>query len=209
MILSTAYLPPIQYVALFCKNGAAKIEQWEHYVKQSYRNRSRILSSNGPLDLIVPVEKSQGCKTLLKDVRLAYHDRWNAEHWNAIRSAYNSSPYFEYYVDDIERFFTQQFDFLIDYNTELLDCILNLLKIPHTITYSENFVPLHTENQDFRYAISPKVTTPDVHFPEYPQVFDYKFGFTPNLSILDLLCNLGPESKQYLESIDFGTISPR
>ena len=142
------------------------MEQWEHYVKQSYRNRSRILSSNGPLDLIVPVEKSQGCKTLLKDVRLAYHDRWNAEHWNAIRSAYNSSPYFEYYVDDIERFFTQQFDFLIDYNTELLDCILNLLKIPHTITYSENFVPLHTENQDFRYAISPKVTTPDVHFPE-------------------------------------------
>lgn len=209
MILSTAYLPPIQYVALLCKNGATKMEQWEHYVKQSYRNRSRILSSNGPLDLIVPVEKSQGCKTLLKDVRLAYHDRWNAEHWNAIRSAYNSSPYFEYYVDDIERFFTQQFDFLIDYNTELLDCILNLLKIPHTITYSENFVPLHTENQDFRYAISPKVTIPDVHFPEYSQVFDYKFGFTPNLSILDLLCNLGPESKQYLESIDFGTISPR
>ncbi|MBR3981617.1 MAG: WbqC family protein [Bacteroidales bacterium] len=209
MILSTAYLPPIQYVALLCKNGATKMEQWEHYVKQSYRNRSRILSSNGPLDLIVPVEKSQGCKTLLKDVRLAYHDRWNAEHWNAIRSAYNSSPYFEYYVDDIERFFTQQFDFLIDYNTELLDCILNLLKIPHTITYSENFVPLHTENQDFRYTISPKVTTPDVHFPEYPQVFDYKFGFIPNLSILDLLCNLGPESKQYLESIDFGTISPR
>lgn len=209
MILSTAYLPPIQYVALLCENGATKMEQWEHYVKQSYRNRSRILSSNGPLDLIVPVEKSQGCKTLLKDVRLAYHDRWNAEHWNAIRSAYNSSPYFEYYVDDIERFFTQQFDFLIDYNTELLDCILNLLKIPHTITYSENFVPLHTENQDFRYAISPKVTIPDVHFPEYSQVFDYKFGFTPNLSILDLLCNLGPESKQYLESIDFGTISPR
>lgn len=209
MILSTAYLPSIQYVALLCQNGDAQIEQWEHYVKQSYRNRSRILSSNGPLDLIVPVEKPQGCKTLLKDVRLAYHDRWNAEHWNAIRSAYNSSPFFEYYVDDIEHFFSQQFDFLIDYNTELLDCILNLLKIPHTIMYSENFVPLHTETQDYRYTISPKVPNLGVHFPEYPQVFDYKFGFTPNLSILDLLCNLGPESKQYLESIDFGIISPR
>ena len=203
MLLSTAYLPPIQYVALLCQKGSAQIEMWEHYIKQSYRNRTTILSANGKLNLIMPLEKSQGCKTLVKDVKIAYTDRWNAEHWNAIVSAYNSSPFFEYYRDDLERFFTEKFKFLIDYNAELLNCILDLLQIKCECSFTTDFVAPNTTEDDFRYSISPKITNENVTFPTYTQVFENKFDFVPNLSILDLLCNIGPESKEYLKNVAF------
>lgn len=203
MLLSTAYLPPIQYVALLVQKGSAQIEIWEHYVKQSYRNRATILSANGPLDLIMPLEKTQGCKTLLKDVKIAYSDRWNAEHWNAITSAYNSSPFFEYYRDDLERFFTEKFKFLIDYNAELLQTILSLLQIHCDCSFTQEFTKPNSLADDFRYTISPKIAVENVDFPEYTQVFEDKFDFVPNLSIIDLLCNEGPESKEYLKTIHF------
>ncbi len=203
MLLSTAYLPPIQYVALLLQKGSAQIEIWEHYVKQSYRNRATILSANGPLDLIMPLEKTQGCKTLLKDVKIAYSDRWNAEHWNAITSAYNSSPFFEYYRDDLERFFTEKFKFLIDYNAELLQTILSLLQIHCDCSFTQEFTKPNSLADDFRYTISPKIAVENVDFPEYTQVFEDKFDFVPNLSIIDLLCNEGPESKEYLKTIHF------
>ena len=200
MILSTAYFPPVQYVALLCQKGSAQIELWEHYVKQSYRNRTIILSANGKLDLIMPLEKAQGSKTLIKDVKIAYHDRWNAEHWNAISSAYNSSPFFEYYKEDLERFFSKKYTFLIDYNQEILQCILQLLHIQCDIQFTQDFVKPNDKDDDFRYTISPKVAS-SAEFPPYTQVFEDKFPFIPNLSILDLLCNEGPESKEYLNKI--------
>ena len=200
MILSTAYFPPVQYVALLCQKGSAQIELWEHYVKQSYRNRTTILSANGKLDLIMPLEKKQGSKTLIKDVKIAYHDRWNAEHWNAISSAYNSSPFFEYYKEDLERFFSKKYTFLIDYNQEILQCILQLLHIQCDIQFTQDFVKPNDKYDDFRYTISPKVAS-SAEFPSYTQVFEDKFPFIPNLSILDLLCNEGPESKEYLNKV--------
>lgn len=203
MLLSSAYLPPIQYVALLAQKGSAQIEIWEHYVKQSYRNRATILSANGPLDLIMPLEKTQGCKTVLKDVKIAYSDRWNAEHWNAINSAYNSSPFFEYYRDDLERFFTEKFEYLIDYNAELLQTILDLLQIKCDCSFTQEFTKPNAIDNDFRYTISPKIKVENVEFPEYTQVFENKFAFVPNLSIIDLLCNEGPEAKKYLKRIRF------
>lgn len=200
MLLSSAYLPPIQYVALLAKQKEATIEIWEHYVKQTYRNRATILSANGPLDLIIPLEKKNGSKTLMKDVQIAYHDRWNAEHWNAIISAYNSSPFFEYYADDIQPFFTKKYTSLVDFNAEFLLCILQLLKINCKCSFSTDFIKPNTVENDFRYTISPKIKN-ELAFPEYTQVFEEKMPFHPNLSILDLLCNLGPESKSYLEQL--------
>lgn len=205
MILSTAYLPPIEYFALIAQNSSIQIEQWEHYVKQSYRNRATILSANGPLDLILPVEKPQGSKTLIKDVKIAYHDRWNAEHWNAIISAYNSSPFFEYYRDDLEKFFIQEHSFLLDYNTEMLNCLLKLLHIQCNISYTEKFNTPNNTCDDWRYSISPKISSP-TEFQQYTQVFENKFEFVQNLCILDLLCNLGPDSKVYLQHL---VVSPR
>ena len=200
MLLSTAYFPPVQYVALLCQKGSTQIEMWEHYVKQSYRNRTTILSANGKLDLIMPLEKAQGSKTLIKDVKIAYHDRWNAEHWNAISSAYNSSPFFEYYKEDLEHFFTKKYTFLIDYNQEILQCILQLLHIQCDIQFTQDFVKPNDTDDDFRYTLSPKVAF-TATFPSYTQVFEDKFPFIPNLSILDLLCNEGPESKEYLKRV--------
>lgn len=200
MLLSTAYLPPIHYVALLHQKGHAHIELWEHYVKQTYRNRTTILSANGPLNLIMPLEKDNGTKTQIKDVRIAYHDRWNAEHWNAINSAYNSSPFFEYYKEDLELFFSQKFTFLTDYNMQLLQCILKLMHISCNIEYTTEFLPPDSVPEDYRYTITPKKQTSSV-FPPYTQVFEEKFKFVPNLSILDLLCNLGPDSKEYLAKV--------
>lgn len=200
MILSTSYLPPIEYFAIIAQNQSVQIEKWEHYVKQSYRNRAIILSANGPLDLILPVEKPQGSKTLIKDVKIAYHDRWNAEHWNAIISAYNSSPFFEYYRDDLEKFFNQEYSFLLDYNTEMLHCILKLLHITYDISYTNEFTTPNNACDDWRYTISPKVQSNSI-FQAYTQVFENKFAFVQNLCILDLLCNMGPDSKEYLQSV--------
>lgn len=200
MLLASAYMPPIQYVALLTKQGNARIEVMEHYVKQSYRNRACIFSANGVLNLIVPLEKA-GCKTLMKDVRIAYYDRWNAEHWIAISSAYNSSPFFEYYADDLQLFFTKKYSFLLDYNTEILQRILSLIGISCTISFTDEFTKPNTIDDDYRYSISPKISDESITFPPYTQVFENKFDFVPNLSILDLLCNVGPESKEYLKQI--------
>lgn len=200
MLLSTAYLPPIYYVALIYKHPVFQVEKFEHYIKQSYRNRATILSANGPLDLIMPLEKKDGCKTTIKDVTIAYNDRWNAEHWNAIVSAYNSSPFFEYYKDNLQQFFTKRYTYLLDYNANLLQCILQLLKIKYESAYTNDFIALNTQQDDFRYSISPKIKT-ELTFPKYTQVFEDKFSFVPNLSILDLLCNVGPDSKSYLEQL--------
>ncbi len=201
MLLASAYMPPIQYVALLTKQGKAHIEAMEHYVKQSYRNRACILSANGVLNLIVPLEKADGCKTLMKDVRIAYNDRWNAEHWIAITSAYNSSPFFEYYADDLQPFFTKKYSFLIDYNAEILQRILSLMSISCDMSFTDEFIKPNTVNDDYRYSISPKISDESITFPTYTQVFENKFDFVPNLSILDLLCNVGPESKEYLNQI--------
>lgn len=199
MLLASAYMPPIQYVALLTKQGSAHIETMEHYVKQSYRNRACILSANGVLNLIVPLEKADGCKTLMKDVRIAYNDRWNAEHWIAITSAYNSSPFFEYYADDLQPFLTKKYTFLVDYNTEMLQRMLSLIGVSCELYFTEEFTKPNTIADDYRYSISPKTTDNEsMAFPPYTQVFEEKFNFVPNLSLLDLLCNLGPESKEYL-----------
>jgi len=201
MLLASAYMPPIQYVALLTKQGNARIEAMEHYVKQSYRNRACILSANGVLNLIVPLEKADGCKTLMKDVRIAYNDRWNAEHWIAITSAYNSSPFFEYYADDLQPFFTKKYSFLIDYNAEILQRILSLMGISCNVSFTDEFAKPNTVADDYRYSISPKINDANVTFPPYTQVFENKFDFVPNLSVLDLLYNVGPESKEYLQQI--------
>ncbi len=201
MLLASAYMPPIQYVALLTKQGNARIEAMEHYVKQSYRNRACILSANGVLNLIVPLEKADGCKTLMKDVRIAYNDRWNAEHWIAITSAYNSSPFFEFYADDLQPFFTKKYSFLIDYNAEILQRILSLMGISCNLSFTDEFAKPNTVAEDYRYSISPKINNANVTLPAYTQVFENKFDFVPNLSVLDLLCNVGPESKEYLKQI--------
>lgn len=178
------------------------IEHFEHYSKQSFRTRTNILTGNGVQALSIPVIQTHD-KILIKDVKIDYKTAWQKNHIRAIQAAYNNSPYFLYYQDYIIPFYEKKTTFLIDYNTELMLVLLKLLGIKKEIQASNDFISQYTDALDVRNTIHPKMATLD-DYPygisePYQQVFDTRFGFTPNLSILDLLCNEGNGSLHYLQ----------
>ncbi|GAB6119769.1 WbqC family protein [Dysgonomonas termitidis] len=199
--LSSAYLAPVQYYTKFLLANRIFIEQNDNYIKQTYRNRCTIVSANGGISLSIPVEHSSKDKTLMKDIRIAGHGNWQHMHWNAIVSAYNSTPFFEYYQDDFYPFYHKKYSFLFDYNKELNDLILRLLdinlpQIEYTAAYKTE---LADTESDLRELIHPKKDwkslDPDFSPIPYYQVFEQKFGFIANMSIIDLLFNMGNESQ--------------
>ena len=182
------------------------VEQYETFPKQTYRNRAVILSANAPLPLIVPVIHTDGNHTLTKDIGISYAEHWNIKHWRTIESAYNSSPYFLYYKDRIHDILLSEHTRLIEMNSLLLQYFLQRLNIHTEISYSKDFTPYSFEPEtsdtlDYRKSFSPKAPYTACQFPAYSQVFDSKFPFYPNLSILDLLFNLGPEASNYIRAI--------
>jgi len=202
ILLSTAYFAPIQYYSKFLNADKVYIEQFENFIKQTYRNRCVILGGNGPIQLIVPVVKGRGPKILIKDLKISYDTDWQRNHWRTIFSAFNSSPFFEYYKDDIQPFFEKKHQFLLDFNLKIHDTICELLEIQNSAVLTDDFEKVPTGTLNLRECISPKIKTQtDSHFQaiEYTQVFSEKLGFVPNLSILDLLFNEGPNSYSILE----------
>lgn len=204
ILLSTAYFAPIRYFSKLASYHEIYIEQHENFVKQTYRNRTVILGANGPISLIVPVEKGRAQKIRIKDLRIAYDEEWQRNHWRTIFSAYNSSPFFEYYADDIELFFRKKHEFLFDFNQQIVETIVELLEIEANFIFTEDFEKIPDTCLNFREQISPKLhlIKPDRHFEArpYTQVFSEKFGFIPNLSILDLLFNEGPSAGEILRN---------
>ena len=204
ILLSTAYFAPVRYFSKLAVYPEIYIEQHENFVKQTYRNRTVILGANGPISLIVPVEKGRQQKIRIKDLRIAYDEEWQRNHWRTIFSAYNSSPFFEYYADDVEMFFRKKHEFLFDFNQQITETILEILEIPVRLKLTEDFEQISENCLNFREQISPKVhlINPDPHFmaEPYTQVFVEKFGFVPDLSILDLLFNEGPSALEILEN---------
>ena len=204
ILLSTAYLAPVRYFSKLAVYPEIYIELHENFVKQTYRNRTVILGANGPISLIVPVEKGRQQKIRIKDLRIAYDEEWQRNHWRTIFSAYNSSPFFEYYADDVEMFFRKKHEFLFDFNQQITETILEILEIPVRLKLTEDFEQISENCLNFREQISPKthLIHPDPHFiaQPYTQVFAEKFGFVPDLSILDLLFNEGPSALEILEN---------
>ena len=203
VLLSTAYFAPIQYYTKLLSANEVYIEKFEHFHKQTYRNRCVISGGNGPIALVVPVVKGRGPKILIKDIKLSYDTPWQRNHWRTIFSAYNSSPFFEYYQDEVYPFFEEKPRFLLDFNLQIHETICDLLEIENNAVFTEDFEKIPENSANLRELISPKnKTIPDIQFqPEkYTQVFIEKFGFVPNLSILDLLFNEGPNSYSLLEA---------
>ena len=194
VLLSTTYFGPIQWYQKLYRADEAWIEQHESFQKQTYRNRCLIATTQGTQALTVPVEQT-GSSLDIKDIRISDHGNWRHLHWNALQSAYGESPFFEYYQDDIRPFFEQRWTYLFDFNEVIRTKICELIDIQPNVNFS-----LELSGQDFREAIRPKHPLPDPDFTPKPyyQVYQQKHGFLTNLSILDLLFNMGPESILYL-----------
>ena len=206
VLLSTTYFGPVQWYQKLYRADEVWIERYESFQKQTYRNRCVIATTQGTQALTVPVERGHlSPLSSLKDIRISDHGNWRHLHWNALQSAYGDSPFFMYYEDDLRPFFEQRWDYLFDFNEAIREKICELLDIHPVVHYTESFIspssltsyllPL-TSLHDFREAITPKHPAPDPDFTprRYYQVYEAKHGFQPNLSILDLLFNMGPES---------------
>lgn len=204
VLLSTAYCGPVHYFVQIVRHRFVYLEQHENYIKQTFRNRCVILGSNGPLPLVIPVEYGRKPGLKIRDVRIAWYEKWQLNHWRAVYSAYNNSPFFDYYADDIRKFFETRWTFLFDFNLDFLEKILELLEIDQEILLTGGFEEVPGSFDNFREAISPKNfpagDMPGARPIPYTQVFESKFPFIPNLSILDLLFNAGPEAREILRN---------
>lgn len=198
-ILPIFYLPPISWVSVFQKEENQIIfEKFEHFPKQTYRNRACIFGANGKLPLIIPINHNG--KREIKDIEISYAERWQALHWKSIKTAYQSSPYFEYYENQLAKIYETQPKFLIDFNLKTLEILQNILKINKDFSFTEEYIKSPNE-KDFRDFFSAKKGL-DFSQEEYYQTFSDKLGFIKDLSILDLICNLGPEAHFYLKKLN-------
>ena len=206
VILASTYFGPVQWYQKLCRHGDVLIERYDHFMKQTYRNRCIIAAANGLQALTVPVEKGDTSPSLMKDIRISDHGNWRHLHWQALQSAYGESPFFEFYADDICPFFEKKWTFLFDFNLDITAKMCELLDIEPHISLTNDYTPSPITQQsspiaDLRDAIHPKHPQPDSDFTprRYYQVYEQRHGFQPNLSILDLLFNMGNESVLYLQ----------
>ena len=277
-LLSTTYFGPVQWYQKLNRHRCI-IEQHDNFVKQTYRNRCVIASANGPQTLTVPIERYDGMKCAMRDIRISDHGNWRHLHWQALVSAYGETPFFEYYADDIKPFFEEhRWKYLLDFNLDITHTLCSLLDVRPDLTLSDHYIDadeticgggslnataagfeeavkgldgaaesfgeavkglggavkglggangldgaaesfggavkgLGGANSlegaaeslgsssasslfvDYRDAIRPKHPLPDAEFEARPyyQVRAQRHGFLPNLSVLDLLFNEGPE----------------
>lgn len=196
-LLSSTYFGPIQWYQKLNRYDTCFIEQHESFVKQTYRNRCVIATANGAQALTIPTV--HGDSMQMKDIRISDHANWRHVHWNALASAYGESPFFEFYQDDIRPFYEKRWEFLFDFNMEIMEKMTELLDLRPTTRVTKEYEK-SVSHADFRDAIRPKHPLPDADFTpkRYYQVYEHRFGFLPNMSILDLLFNEGNEAIFYL-----------
>ena len=195
-ILASAYFPPVQWMQKLHRYRHAIIERNDNFQKQTFRNRCLIATANGVQALTVPIEKYEGAKCPMRDIRIGDHGEWRHIHWNAIVSAYGESPFFDYYADDLHPFFERKWTYLFDFSMEIARKLCELLDVRPHIELTDTYADAKAISaDDFRDAIRPKHPLPDPSFEPRPyyQVYASRHGFQPNMSVLDLLCNEGPE----------------
>lgn len=199
ILLSANYLPSISYFHAIAQNPVEiLVDQYEHFPKQTYRSRTQIATANGILNLIIPIAHGRKEHVAMKDVKINYDHDWQRLHWASIQTAYRSSAYFEFYEDVFVPFYEKKYDYLIDFNVDQLELVLKLLKIQREVTRTDSYLSDHSEALDFRKSIHPKKPSVYSNPKVYYQVFEDRTGFQPNVSIIDLLFNQGPQSKMFL-----------
>lgn len=189
--LHTAYFPPTDWFSRLWHQSAIALEACENYQKGSVRNRCHIAAPNGVQLLSVPLVKGKHQRTPIREVRIAYDEPWQRQHWRSIRTAYGNAPFFEHYADGLAPFFERQYTFLFDLNFEVLQFLIKKTGWRGEVFFSEKYASTTPEGLD-----SGQPTTT----PPYPQVFAEKHGFLPRLSMLDLLLCCGKQSSEVLSN---------
>ncbi|KUJ56271.1 WbqC family protein [Chryseobacterium aquaticum] len=198
VLLPVFYLPPISWFSVFLDpENEIIFEQYESFPKQTFRNRTNIYGANGKLSLIIPINHNG--KREFKDIEISYREDWMNIHWKSIKTAYQSSPYFEFYEDKFKVLYEVKEKYLLDFNLKSIDIIQKILKTEKAQSLNEEYIK-NPEEINFREQFSPKI--PSVFdMEEYYQTFTDKHGFLKDLSIIDLICNKGPESVTYIKNI--------
>lgn len=198
ILLPIFYLPPISWFAVFLKDeNEVVLEQFENFPKQTYRNRANIYGANGRLSLIIPTRHTG--KRVMKETEISHRENWKQLHWKSIKTAYQRSPYFEFYEEKLEKIFEFKTDSLIKFNLNALKIIQDILKTEKAYSLNNEYVKIPLE-ENYREKFSAKKETA-FEMEEYYQTFSDKLGFEKDLSILDLICNKGPETLTYLKNI--------
>lgn len=216
ILMNTAYFPPVEYVARVAEHETVVVEVWESYGKQSYRNRCEIMTANGPLALSVPVRHGhRGERLLTRDARVDYSTRWQKLHWKAVESAYKHSAFFDYYADYFVPFFERRTEFLVDLNEGILRAVMEAMGMERAMERTRDYEAVYTDGVDARETIHPKPGrrrgggdrgdggdgqggVGGYTARPYHQTFADRFAFVPNLSVLDLIFNVGPEAAEWL-----------
>lgn len=199
VILHPTYFPSIANFVAMVNAQAVVFETDDNFLKQTYRNRCYVYGANGKLGLNIPVIHSQKNRQKYRDVKIYNEDNWQINHWKSLLSAYRTSPFFEYYEDDLQPLFSKKTDYILDHNFKCLDVICECLQLELKSSKNNSYEKKVGDVADYRFLVNAKKET-DKKFDNYTQVFGDKHGFIPNLSILDLLFNEGPNSLNYLES---------
>ncbi|KQT26334.1 hypothetical protein ASG22_05040 [Chryseobacterium sp. Leaf405] len=198
VLLPVFYLPPISWFSAFLDaENEILFEQFESFPKQTYRNRTNIYGANGKLSLIIPIAHNN--KREFKNIEISYTEDWRKLHWKSIKTAYQSSPYFEFYEDKFRKIFDLKEKNLLDFNLKSLEIIQQILKTEKAHSLNIEYIK-NPEELNLRESFSAKNPS-EFEMNEYYQTFSDKLGFLKDLSILDLICNKGPESLTYIKNI--------
>ena len=198
-LLYPTYFPNIAHFIAMVQSDKFCFEIYDNYQKQTYRNRCTIYGANGRLDLNIPVRHSQRNRQLTKDIEIANTEDWQSQHFKSLHSAYSRSPFYEFYIDELEPLFSEPAENLADFNRSSIEKVFSCLQLPFGYETTNQFEKHPREYQDARgLANARKEIVQD--FEPYTQVFSNANGFIPNLSILDLLFNEGPNAVNYLNN---------